>query len=102
MEALDDGGTCNIPDEGGNDSQTCTGMDELASATAGPNLACSQEPVEDPEPVLFGYEDPTRNLLKNWSFESPITDGDWRLVKASATRSEDSHTGRWSLHVHNR
>ncbi|KAK2141440.1 hypothetical protein LSH36_1097g00064 [Paralvinella palmiformis] len=57
---------------------------------------------EDTTTIVFGYEDPERNLLKNWSFEEPISDEDWRIENASASRSQDSHTGDWSLYVHSR
>ena len=76
-----------------------------AGADSTPGEAGSGSPAEggtDGTDALYGYEDPERNLLKNWSFEEPISDADWRLENASATRIQDSHTGDWSLHVHSR
>ena len=53
---------------------------------------------------IIGYEDPNKNLMRNWEFEdAPSDDADWFMTKAKGTiETGDSHTGSRSLRVSNR
>lgn len=54
--------------------------------------------------VIYGYEDPSKNLIKNPSFEDDFASnkGDWYPVNAKYKFVDEAHTGNRSIRVLNR
>ena len=54
--------------------------------------------------VIYGYEDPSKNLIKNPSFEDDFASnkGDWYPVNAQYSFVDDAHTGSRSIRVFDR
>jgi hypothetical protein len=58
----------------------------------------------DVRQVIYGYEDESQNLVNNWDFEEDFNPdkSDWYDFKAKSSFSDDAHTGKRSVRIHNR
>ena len=54
--------------------------------------------------VIYGFENASKNLIKNWGFEDDFdpNKGDWYPVNAKYKFVDEAHTGNRSIRVLNR